>query len=81
MTKIYLVFAKGCKTNGKIDLTSQRHVSEVFTNRKLALKYADYMNQSWRQALLGNSNSETKISWYWVETKNINKEDYSKLPY
>lgn len=82
MTKIYLVNAQGCNQYGSLDVNSKKELFEVFTNKKLAQKCADFLNQSWSLGFKRNADfKKDKIRFYYVETRIISHEDWSKIPY
>lgn len=79
MTKIYLVSSFMCDEFGRM-IPASRKVFEVFTNKRLAAKCVDRMNEDWCSCFeSGNFNG---VKWYAIQHYFISHEDYSKrLPF
>lgn len=78
MTKIYLVLAIECNDKG-IAIVNNKKVFEVFTNRRLAEKAVEYLNNDWRMAF--KTKNFKGIKWYTIQVHFISHEDYSKLSF
>lgn len=82
MTKVYLVCARKCTPTGAVDFEPKEMVEKVFTNKKLADKCVEYLNQEWRNGFQRNANfKEERIKYFYRRTMVIEHNDYSKLPY
>lgn len=82
MTKVYLVCERDCISSGTIDMKSNERVVKAFTNRRLADKCINYLNEEWRKGFNRNANFATeKIRYYFRKTMVIEHDDYSKIPF
>ena len=78
MTKVYLILQFDCNEKGMM-IKGSKQVFEVFTNKRLANKAVDYLNEEWREGF--QTGNFKKVKWYAVQVHSISHEDYSKLSY